>query len=290
LSDRRKRLKPGEAWVPLDVSLLENYGEEQSRRTDRTRPDFGLFTVLYEPPPFREEDRFRELYDFDADSAGATAPDVPTGNAVPPAGGTPAPDPGQKPAEPVKDKGFEAGFEKGRKEGYDQGFAQARKKGYDEGFKKGEAEAAKAVEDRSRAILSSLGNTLSTVEDLWRTLVKENESQILSLICRIAEKVVLATVELDQDLVRRSVLEALETLPEPREIVLNISPEDYEYIETVKEEFFEEVKTLSQITVVANASVKRGGCAVETPDARIRTDVESRLEAVFSSVLGRSEP
>jgi flagellar assembly protein FliH len=207
----------------------------------------------------------------------------------------------QTPTPPVNDEkplpekeGFDAGFGKGKALGYDQGHAEGlalgEKKGYDAGFKKGESEAEKRVQERSRAVIASLEKLMATMDSHWQDLVRDHEEQILSLISRIAEKVVLATVELDRDVVRRSILSALDTLPEPREIVLNVSPEDYEYIDTIKEDFFDTVKSLTRISVISNASVSRGGCTVETPDARVRTDVASRLEAVVESMLGGDEP
>ncbi|MFH1155819.1 MAG: FliH/SctL family protein [Pseudomonadota bacterium] len=293
MSDRKRKLKPGDMWVPLDVSLLETCGQEKFQHSERTELDFDLFKVLYEIPEFREEDRFRELYDPDADDSPLSR--LPGSR---PSGGQTGPDKdlsgvngtgSDADAPPEKDPGFDEGFAQGRTQGYDIGFEQGRKKGYDDGFKKGEAESRAQEEKKSRAIIASLEIVLSTMETHWERLVREDEDKILKLICQIAEKVVLATVAMDQDVVRLSVLKALESLPEPEDIVLNVSPEDYEYIETIKEDFFDMVKSLTRISVISNASVTRGGCVVETSDARVKTDLESRLEAVFASILDGGE-
>ncbi|MCP3901757.1 MAG: flagellar biosynthesis/type III secretory pathway protein, partial [Desulfobacteraceae bacterium] len=112
------------------------------------------------------------------------------------------------------------------------------------------------------------------------------EEKIISLICSIAEKVVLARVEIDDEIVKETVMDALLALPEPEDIILSVSTEDYEYIEMVKEELFDFIKTLKSVSVISDTSVKRGGCRIETKEGSIEADIEEKLEKVFSSIRG----
>lgn len=191
-------------------------------------------------------------------------------------------------------EGFAEGYEKGRlqgaetgeQKGYDEGFEKGEHEGYDAGFLKGEADGKLVSETKAADIISSLENICSQLENAWQESVKVNESRILSLICSIAEKVVFARVDMDDTLVRDSVLHALEVMPDPREVTLAVSPEDYEYIDKIKDSFFEKVQALKTISVVSSPSVSRGGCKIESSKGRVETDVQSRLEAVFSTIVG----
>jgi len=182
-------------------------------------------------------------------------------------------------------RGFQEGFQKGNDEGFAQGSAEGTEQGHAEGYARGENEAREQGDAKALEIISSLETILGELDAAWTDTVKQNEKEILDLICRIARRVVYAQVELDEGIVREAVLNSLAAMPEPREIVLNVSPEDYEYIELIKEEFFEKVKTLSSVSVVATSSVSRGGCIIETPTSTVRADLEDRLQAVFTSIL-----
>ncbi|MEA2060958.1 MAG: FliH/SctL family protein [Thermodesulfobacteriota bacterium] len=182
------------------------------------------------------------------------------------------------------DQGQTSAFETARQEGYDQGKAAVEKKGFDLGFQKGENAARAECDAKSLDIINSLGDICDKIENSWKAFVRGYENEIIELICKIAEKVVFAKVDIDHTLVRESILHALDKLPEPEEIVLNVSPEDYEYIEMIKEDFFEKVDTLSTVSVVSNPGISRGGCRIETSKAEVETDIESRLDAVVERI------
>ncbi len=195
------------------------------------------------------------------------------------------PDSGMEEGSHGYEKGFNRGFEKGKEDGLIQGRAEGEKQGYAEGFAKGEKEAKQACDAKAGEILSSLQDIFMKTSDAWEQLVKKYENQIISLVCRIAEKVVLAKVAIDDKIVRQSIFRAMEKMPEPEEISLHISPDDYEYIEMIKEDFFDKVKGLTSVSLVSDPSVARGGCRIESSKAKIETSIESRLDEVFSSIV-----
>ena len=104
------------------------------------------------------------------------------------------------------------------------------------------------------------------------------------LLWVIQENEMKTKVEIEETLVRESIFHALAKLPEPEEITLHVSSDDYEYIEMIKEDFFEKIETLTTVSVVSNPGIKRCGCRIETSKADVETDIESSLNAVFSSI------
>ncbi len=93
------------------------------------------------------------------------------------------------------------------------------------------------------------------------------------------------TIQVREDAVEiLNLLEQTLKTPVPaEEVVLSVSQDDYEYIEMIKDEFFETVDSLTSISVRSDPSLKRGICKIETITASISSDVESRLEAVFEA-------
>jgi len=322
LSDK-KTDKPAvkEGWVPLDISSIEIVDKEEFQRIERGKPDFSIFKTMYDDPGISESDLFKLLYEPEKEPE---SQETSFENAFKPmfedVKGEAGPEPhaldeselesgadGFKgevsPAElsllveQARKDGFDGGFETGRKDGYDKGFAEGvadgekegrekgERQGYEAGFERGENESRTAGDEKARVLISSLETILLKTEGTWEQMVKRYEGKMISLVSRIAEKVVMARVSIDKGVVRESIIHALELLPEPEEIVLNVSEEDYEYIETIKEDFFQSVKSLVSISVVSNPGVTQGGCRIESSTARVETDIESRLQAVFNAVV-----
>ncbi|MCK5313075.1 MAG: hypothetical protein KAJ62_13245 [Desulfobacteraceae bacterium] len=193
--------------------------------------------------------------------------------------------------------GYDQGFENGKKDGHTKGFEQGKKdgheqgvkEGYSEGYAKGETESVKETNEKFAEKVEEFEEILLKLDNTYQELAARYEEKLISLICLIAEKVVLAKVEIDDEIVKATVIDALKTLPEPEDITLNVSDEDYEYLEMVKEDLFGSIKSLKSVSVKSDASVHRGGCRIETKEGYIETDIESKLEKIFLSIKGKHE-
>ena len=94
---------------------------------------------------------------------------------------------------------------------------------------------------------------------------------------------------MDNDIVRKAILNAFEMIPEPVDVTIELNTEDYEYIENVKEDLFREITDLRNVTVTSNPSMPKGGCKIETRSGEVNSSIESRLEAIQQSVIDSIE-
>jgi len=307
---------PEEGFKPIDLNSLETFNKETISQSDASEPEFNRFKLLFERPKFEKE----EPYEFEAvyhetrkreetvfkpliEPAKRIEKTREKGNQH-----KEADNEGKEPNETPEEKGYQDGFEKGREQGIEKGKAQGyeegfhkgeaegfekgeqagavtgHEKGYEDGYKEGEAKGTEEARQKSIGILNTLEESLNMVDRTLSLLVDKYEARIISLIQQIAKKAVMAQLKINDGIVRQMILDALKTLVNPEEIVLSISEEDYEYIEMVKEEFFEEIKTLKSISVKSDPSVKRGGCRIDTNTASISSDPESRLDVIFEAI------
>ena len=160
-----------------------------------------------------------------------------------------------------------------RQMAYEEGLAKGEEKGYEAGMKKAEPVAVRMQE------------LLAELEGLWHHLVQTYEAQIIDLVGRTAEKVVLSHVSLDHETIKRSIQQAFDTVPEPLSATIEVNPKEMEYIETLKEDFFTQVKSLKHVSLIPNASVGPGGCRIKTDTGEVDATVESRLDAVRQSIM-----
>ena len=118
--------------------------------------------------------------------------------------------------------------------------------------------------------------------------MEKYKTSIISLVEQVAKKNIMEEIEIDDEVVKSMILDAFKTLVLAEEVVLSVSQDDYEYIEMIKDEFFETVDSLTSVSVRSDHSIKRGSCKIETVAASISSDVESRLEAIFKTARTRS--
>lgn len=185
-------------------------------------------------------------------------------------------------------KGYATGFEEGKTQGLvkgeDQGREKGEKSGFDLGFSKGEKEATQAVHENAKELLDMLSASLEKSDQVYEKLIDTYEEKILSLVNAIAEKIIFQKIRTDDEVVKYAIIDALKHLAEPEEVVLSVSVEDYEYIEMVKESFFEEISSLKNISVISDDSIHRGGCRIKTSTGTISADPKAKFDAIIDSL------
>ena len=164
-----------------------------------------------------------------------------------------------------------------KKEAYD--------KGYTEGVETGNKDGMEAGLKNAKRVVERIEITAKHVESAWEDIVKKYEKQILNLVCKVAEKVIYGKIELDKEEVKKSILHAFELVPEPDDVIINVNPDDYEYIEAIKEDFFDEIRELKKVSIISNPSINHGGCKIITGSGEVNSSVDSRLDAVKQSIL-----
>jgi flagellar assembly protein FliH len=153
-------------------------------------------------------------------------------------------------------------------EAYEKGFVQGEK----DGFELGEKKAVKVIEN--------IENLFNEITNLKCDILKQYEKEILELILAVAEKIVHHEVKLDDTVVKNAIFDALELAVEKSKVVFNVNPDDYDYVEKLRPEFFNQNKELKSIVVSSNPSVTRGGCFLETPYGNIDATIQSMLEKI----------
>lgn len=308
-------------FKPMDVGSLETFDKEHLNKTDESEPDFSRFKLLFEKPKFENEEpyEFEAFYDLTKEREEIVFKPLIEPKKKPGEKGKAGRDPegledisgkqdSQEPEETPEEKGYrvglergmEQGMEQGQKQGFEQGFKKGeiegfekgehqglekgQQQGFEQGLKEGEEKGTQETREKAVEILNSLEESLKSADQTLELLVEKYESRIISLIQQIARKAVMAQLEIDDEIVRHMILDALKTLVKPEEVVLSVSQEDYEYIEMIKDEFFEQIDSLNSVSVRSDPSINRGGCKIETITASVSADPELKLDAIFEAI------
>lgn len=270
LSDKKKVVADGGGWTPLVPESLDHFDREIVSGPDLEDPELArAFKALYERSGEEMTQPFSLLYGPRKELEKEKPPVIEDQGDVHDhlphevMEEVEVVDPGPDP-ETIRQEAFAQGFEQGREEGFMAGVEEAREKG-----------------ERLSAILLD-------VENMWQRIVKIYEEKIIDLVGKVAEKVVYGKVEVDKDIVTRAILHAFEQIKDPVNATITVNPLDYEYMEVVKEDFFERIKGLKQVTLISDHLITPGGCRIETPSGEVSTSIEERLEAVKRAIMDQS--
>ena len=162
---------------------------------------------------------------------------------------------------------------------------EIRRNAYEEGFSEGRNAGFTAGKAEADAIVERMQSLLAEIERIWQHLTETYEKQIVQLVCRVSEKVVMGQAAGDHEMVQRSIIDAFRMIPEPVEVTLEINPEDVEFIETAKEDFFKQVKELKHMALIPDPSVSPGGCRLKTRFGEVDATIESRLDSIQRTIM-----
>ena len=154
-------------------------------------------------------------------------------------------------------------------EAYEKGFAQGEK----DGFELGEKKAVKIIEN--------IENLFNEMTNLKHDILKQHEKEIIDLIFAVAEKIVHHEVRSKESVIKNAICDALKLAVEKSKIVFNVNPDDFDYVEKLRPEIFNQNKGLKSIVVTSDPGVSRGGCYLETPYGNIDATIESKLEKIY---------
>ncbi len=175
----------------------------------------------------------------------------------------PAPEPRPEPAE---DRSRLAAIER---EAFATAYAQGEKAGLEAGTK------------RADAMLRRLSDTLRELDDLRRTMIRQTEHQIVQLAVEMARRILRREVQTDNDLLCAMARVALDRLGDNAPATIRLNPEDYHTIVARHGGTW----AGSNVTVVADPAVGRGGCLVESSFGFVDASVEAQFRVLEQALL-----
>ena len=157
--------------------------------------------------------------------------------------------------------------------------SEAYAQGYEQGQKDGEEFGRRQFDVR----LQHLESVLENLKKETGTLAPKYEAQMVQVCLLVAGKLLEKEIKTDGDLISRVLNASLEKAVEGSSIIVHLSPRDRENLD---EEFLARLSSPggNRIEVRANASVKRGGCLIETEFGLIDASLESRWNAMVETI------
>lgn len=151
---------------------------------------------------------------------------------------------------------------------------------YEKGFAQGEKDGVELGQRKALKLLENIENLLRSMDSLRQEILAHYEREIVELVFAIAQKVIHRNIRSDDAAIEGTVLSALKLAAEKSKATLRVNPEDFDYVEELRPEFFAAVKELKALTVTSDPSITRGGCLLESPYGDVDARVETQLDKI----------
>jgi flagellar assembly protein FliH len=159
--------------------------------------------------------------------------------------------------------------------------AALEREAFTKGYAQGEQAGLEAGNRRSDAMLRRLGETLDEMASLRRTLLQQSERQVVQLALALARRIVRREVAVDEELTVALARVALDRLGESGPATIRLHPDDFARAASRGADTWKR----AHISVVADPSVSRGGCMVESPFGFVDAGIDAQFQELARALL-----
>jgi flagellar assembly protein FliH len=151
-------------------------------------------------------------------------------------------------------------------------------KAYENGFLQGEKSGQEIAEKKHEAVIKQYSDTILEVGKFRSSLYAQVEREVVKLAVEVAKKIIHREINADPDVIQTLVRVSLSHVAEKSAVTVHLNPADYSYLLERRAEFSQSEER--EIVLLADKSIERGGCLIQTECG----DIDARIEEKFREV------
>ncbi len=161
--------------------------------------------------------------------------------------------------------------------------AEIESDAYSQGYEQGQKDGEELGRKQFSVGLQHLESVIESLKKESLNLAPKYEAQMLQTCLLVAGRLVEKEIVCDRELILRVLRSCLQKAVDGSSITVHVHPRD---MENLSEPFLERLASPggNKVKVRANATVKRGGCLVETEFGLIDASLESRWKAMLEGI------
>jgi flagellar assembly protein FliH len=154
-------------------------------------------------------------------------------------------------------------------------------------YERGRAEGRKEAEAALRTAAEALTSALHTLNSEIRAARDEMERDVVKLSVAIARKVVMHEIATRPETIKKIVHALIEEAEDRNVSAIRLSASDQALLQESGA-----VATLEEAGIAVHTSdeIRPGGCVIETAFGRLDARIETRLDEIATSLLGKESP
>jgi flagellar assembly protein FliH len=169
-------------------------------------------------------------------------------------------------------------------ESHRQRLSAIERDAFAKGYAQGERAGTEAGGTRADAMLRRLTATLEELATLRADVLQRAERQVVQLALALAHRVLEREIDGDRGLLLAMARVALDRMGEAARATIRLHPDDYAIVMTAREQSRE----TDQLQVVADTTVGRGGCLVESDFGLMDAGIDSQIREMARTLLDQT--
>lgn len=157
----------------------------------------------------------------------------------------------------------------------------SKQEGYNEGYSKGYSEGKAIYEGLLQEAQEIKNQGISE----YNELLANAESDFISMIMDITQKVIGYEIEINKENVLILVKNAIEKCTNKDNLLLKVSEVDYEFIVENTEKLRNYVDGIGEIEVRIDSSLNAGNCIVDSPFGSVDSSIDTKFNKIKESFL-----
>ena len=191
--------------------------------------------------------------------------------------------------EELRQQAYEAGFSEGKEDGFAKGYEEGRQQGQEDGVKQGLAEGKKLGfaegQQQSEQQFQALEQLLDQMQQPLKQLDKQVEQELLALALAMAKAVLQTEVQTNQQVILSALQQAMDALPlRHGKVQIKLHPDD---LAIVHQHYSAEALSERGWQLLAEPTLSRGGCRLETEQSSVDRTVEQRLATALAHFMNQ---
>lgn len=158
-----------------------------------------------------------------------------------------------------------------------------KQQAYDEGFQKGVQDGLEKFQHDAIEALKSLETLASSEFDMKKNIIDSATLDIVELVSAIANKV--CHIEFDDKVLKKITIDAIKELNEKENITIIVNPKLVENINSMVQDFKDEIPKLESVKIVEDNAVSPDGVIVETLTTRLDSRISTRIAEIARNML-----
>jgi len=148
------------------------------------------------------------------------------------------------------------------------------------------AEAREEFKQKQQSLVSALTEVVNDLDLRKGRLLSQAHKDLVSLAVSIARKVIKLVAEASPAVCEENVREAVALTGSASDVVVRVHPEERESLEMVVGDIVEQLGQSKHVRLVADESVDRGGCVVQTEAGQVDGRIETQVSRIAEELLG----
>ena len=179
-------------------------------------------------------------------------------------------------AEKIKNQAFNEAYEQGQLAGHNEGYQAGVQEGYQHGFQQSL--------DETKEMLQEAKNSYQETIEKRNQYVQEVEEDLLETSVRLAEKLLMDTLEQTPEKISNLLSPILLSLEEPDQLItVHAHPKHFEHLDERLQKMKQEILNFRYL-LLKDASLSVGQIAIESENQKIEVDVEKELKQVLKNL------